>query len=307
VRQGAQDPSQALEWLEQAANALDAAHRNGVVHEPTTAATDRYALGIVAFELLTGERPFQSDTPTAEAAAHVHAEVPSASERGGLPPEVDVVFRRALAKEPAERYGSGAEFVAALREAFAGVTQSTRELAPVAVPPPPARSPGRGARPVLVLSAVAATVALAGAGLAALLTDGDSGGETVVTRVQTRTLPGTTETIATTVEATTATTATTAPEPPPPAGGNGVALTDQATGLLNEGRWAEAESVARRAVSALEGSSNQRYLAYALYDLGRAQAEQGKCDEAVPNLDRSEDLQGQRTDIDRARAKCGVR
>jgi eukaryotic-like serine/threonine-protein kinase len=361
LRQGAQDPGLALDWLEQAASALDAAHRNGVVHrdikpgnlllaadgtvkvadfgvasaagldsltatgtvlgtagylapeqargEPTTPATDLYALGVVAFELLTGERPYQSDSATAEAAAHVHAEVPSASERTDLPGEVDAVFRRALAKEPTERYGSGAEFVAALREALAGAgsTQATRELAPLAAPPARPRAPSRGGHPVLLVAAAVATVALAGAGLAALLTNGDGDPETVVTQVQTRTLPGTTETIATTVEATTATTGTTAPEPPPPAGGNGVALTDEATGLLRQGRWAEAESVAGRAVSALEGSDNRTYLAYALYDLGRAQAEQGKCDEALPNLDRSEQLQGQRPDIDRARAKCGVR
>jgi eukaryotic-like serine/threonine-protein kinase len=359
LRQGAQDPRRALDWLEQAASALDAAHRNGVVHrdvkpgnlllaadgtvrvadfgvasaagldsltatgtvlgtagylapeqargEPTTAATDLYALGVVAFELLTGERPYQSDSPTAEATAHVHAPVPSASERADLPPEVDAVFRRALAKEPGDRYGSSAELVAALREAFATPAALTRELAPVPVSPPQPRSRPRRASPVLVFAAVAATVALAGAGLAALLTDGESGGETVITRVQTRTVPGTTETLATTVQATTGTTATTAPEPPPPATGDGVALTDEATELLRQRRWAEAESVAGRAVSALEGSDNRTYLAYALYDLGRAQAEQGKCDEALPNLDRSEELQGQRPPIDQARAKCGVR
>jgi eukaryotic-like serine/threonine-protein kinase len=358
---GAQDPRQALEWLEQAAAALDAAHRNGVVHrdvkpgnlllaadgtvrvadfgvasaagldsltvtgtvlgtagylapeqakgEPTTSATDRYALGVVAFELLTGQRPYQSDAPTAEAAAHVHAEIPSASERVGLPAEVDSVFRRALAKAPDERYGSSSEFVAALRDALAPAGLSTRELAPVAAPPSRTGVRRGGANRLLVGAAVLATLAVAGAGLAALLTDGDSRGETVVTQVLTRTLPGTTETVATTVQATTATTGTTAPEPPPPppATGDGVALTDEATALLQQGRWAEAESVAGRAVAALEGSGNQRYLAYALYDLGRAQAEQGKCEAALPNLDRSEDLQGHRTDIDRARAKCGVR
>jgi TolA-binding protein len=162
---------------------------------------------------------------------------------------------------------------------------------------------------VLLLAAVLAALALAGAGLAALLTRDDDP-ENVVTQVQTRTLPGTTETVSTTVQATTATTGTTgttAPEPAPPATGNGVELTDQATALLGQGRWAEAEAVASRAVTALEGSGNRTYLAYALYDLGRAQAEQGKCDEALPNLDRSEQLQGQRTEIDRARATCGVR
>ena len=49
--------------------------------EQATPASDRYALAVVAFELLTGARPFAMDSATAEAAAHVHGAVPSASER----------------------------------------------------------------------------------------------------------------------------------------------------------------------------------------------------------------------------------
>src|SRR5437588_10675517 len=45
--------------------------------ERATDASDRYSLGVVAFELLTGSRPFESESMTAEAAAHVHAEIPS--------------------------------------------------------------------------------------------------------------------------------------------------------------------------------------------------------------------------------------
>ena len=53
-----------------------------------TPASDRYALGVLARELLTGRRPFGGDTPAAEAAAHVHAVVPPiASQRAGLPEE----------------------------------------------------------------------------------------------------------------------------------------------------------------------------------------------------------------------------
>src|SRR5262249_13530815 len=60
---------------------------------PATPASDRYALAVVAFELPAGKRPFEKDNPTAEAAAHVHAPVPSISARAhGIPPDVDRVF-----------------------------------------------------------------------------------------------------------------------------------------------------------------------------------------------------------------------
>jgi len=84
-------------------------------------------------------------------------------------------------------------------------------------------------------------------------------------------------------------------------------LTDAATARLGQGDWAGAESLARQAVQRLERNNDDLYLAYALYDLGRALAEQGRCSEAFPLLDRSEQLQGRRPDIDRARQKCRVR
>src|SRR5439155_10293 len=125
-----------------------------------TPASDRYALAVVAFELLTGRRPFQAESPTAEATAHLYADVPSVCEhRSALPRELDPVFRTALAKNPPERYGSSAEFVAALRGALADAAGSTGVL-PTAAPPstgvtrqidrewPPraARAPSRPAR-----------------------------------------------------------------------------------------------------------------------------------------------------------------
>lgn len=87
--------------------------------ERATPASDRYGLAIVAFELLTGSRPFSGDTPAVEASAHVHAPVPNASSRrSDLPPQVDAVFHRALAKDPAQRHESCAELVADLRRAL---------------------------------------------------------------------------------------------------------------------------------------------------------------------------------------------
>jgi Flp pilus assembly protein TadD len=82
-----------------------------------------------------------------------------------------------------------------------------------------------------------------------------------------------------------------------------VALTDQATELLRAGDYAGAERLARQAVTALLGSG-QLYEAYAEYDLGAALVGLGRCDEALPHLDRSESLQGERKEISRARRAC---
>jgi eukaryotic-like serine/threonine-protein kinase len=276
--------------------------------EPTTAAADRYSLAVVAFELLTGDRPYEADSPTAEAAAHVHAEVPSVCDRlPNLPRELDGVFERALAKDPAERFPTCADFVAALREALAEAAHTTRELAPVPVTTPMPVAPRRVPGAAVVIGLLLLAALLAGVGLAAALTGGDEEPEatpqTVTTQVVT-TVQGepTTETVVTTAPSTTQP----PPPPPPPApdGASGRALTDQATALLSQQRWSEAEGVARQAVAKLEGSGDDTYLAYALYDLGRALAEQGKCDEAEDHLNRSEDLQGYRQPIADARAKC---
>jgi eukaryotic-like serine/threonine-protein kinase len=87
--------------------------------EPATSASDRYSLAVVAFELLTGRRPFGGDTPTTEAFAHVHASIPRV---GGvdptLPLALDSVFDSALAKDPSQRPGTARELVRRLREAL---------------------------------------------------------------------------------------------------------------------------------------------------------------------------------------------
>jgi serine/threonine protein kinase len=80
---------------------------------------DQYSLACVAFELLTGQVPYSRDTPSLVYAAHMNARVPSASAiNPAVPPAADQVLRRAMAKRPADRFGSCGEFAAGLRRAL---------------------------------------------------------------------------------------------------------------------------------------------------------------------------------------------
>ncbi|HET8652532.1 MAG TPA: serine/threonine-protein kinase [Gaiellaceae bacterium] len=275
-----------------------------------TPASDRYALGVVAYELLIGERPYASESPTAEAAAHVHAPIPYPSRHGDVPSEADPVLRRALAKEPEERYSTAAEFVASLRDALSRAAGTTGQLAAVReeeyrpLPPPARRRPN----PLVWAGAAVLALLALGAGLAMAGILGGDDEPQARTVARTITKQGTTVTTSVTTTApapsTAPTTTAAPPPPPPPAGGkSGTQLTDEATRLLRQGRWAEAERVARQAVAKLQGTG-ELYEAYANYDLGRALVEQGRCDEALPYLDTSEQIQGSRREIREARARC---
>ena len=86
-----------------------------------TAASDRYALGIVAYELLTGQVPFRATTLPAMMEQHFRAAVPSVTATGAaLSPALDRVFERALAKEPAARYPTAAALIAELARGLGG-------------------------------------------------------------------------------------------------------------------------------------------------------------------------------------------
>ncbi|MGH2969250.1 MAG: serine/threonine-protein kinase, partial [Solirubrobacteraceae bacterium] len=89
------------------------------VGDAASAASDRYALAVVAFELLTGGRPFEAENFAAQARAHVEDAPPDASELNpDLPQEVDDVLGRGLAKEPGDRWRTAGELVDRLAGAF---------------------------------------------------------------------------------------------------------------------------------------------------------------------------------------------
>ncbi len=98
--------------------------------KPATAASDVYALGVVLYECLAGQRPFNRDTPISVALAHIQEPVPPLP--ANTPERIRAVVERALAKDPADRFASAADMALALRGgAVAGMAAG--EPAPTAV------------------------------------------------------------------------------------------------------------------------------------------------------------------------------
>ena len=85
--------------------------------------SDVYSLGVMLFELTTGRRPFENETPYSVAVMHVTLPPPSPRTfEPSLSPEVENVILRALSKWPDERFGTAGELAEALRQALDGTT-----------------------------------------------------------------------------------------------------------------------------------------------------------------------------------------
>lgn len=78
---------------------------------PVDYRSDLYSLGVVLFEMLTGRLPFEGDNPVSVALKHVQEEAPCIrSIKEDLSPTLEAIVLRAMAKDPARRYQSAAEF-----------------------------------------------------------------------------------------------------------------------------------------------------------------------------------------------------
>jgi eukaryotic-like serine/threonine-protein kinase len=351
-------PRQVLDWLDDAAAAIDAAHAAGIVHrdlkpgnllldgrghvkvadfgiasaagldsftqtgtilgtagylspeqargEQSGPASDRYGLAVVAWELFTGRRPFEADTPAAEAAAHVQAPVPAISTANReLPRSFDPIFVRALAKDPGARYPTAAEFVGELHRALDDDAGSTWVVAPTAATRVAAAPRRRRLPTALIVAAIA--LALAGIAAAVIATRGH--GEAKVL-VRTVTRPGTTvqRTITTAPETTQSPPQSTQSSPQttessPPAT-NGAALDNAGFAKMRAHDYNGALPLLEQAASALQGSGSLDE-AYADYNLAFTRFALGNCNGVLDLLNRSQQIQGHRKEIDHLRHDAG--
>ena len=366
------DVPRVLQWVSQAATALDAAHAAGVVHrdmkpanllldadcmvkvadfglarlgsdetgltaagtvlgtagymspeqargEPATAASDRYSLAVIAFELLAGRRPHQSSDALAEAAAHATVPAPRISRLAQLPRDVDRVFERALAKRPTDRYPTAAAFASALQTALQPASDPpTRVGTPLGRTSSMHRytSDTRTWRPAAWFLFAAAMLLALLVGVWAAVTLTHQAQQTSTPRIVTKviTAQGTTDTRVVTIRQAAAppktltltTTAGSSPplRPPAPSAADAHRLNDQGYALINQRQYAQAVPLLRRAAARLHGTGPaDPYEAYANYNLGYALLQLGQCRAAITPLTTANHLESARSvDVALARA-----
>ena len=133
--------------------------------EEIDARADQYALGVVAFEMLTGHRPFETVRVQDLMKLHLTAEVPNASSiKPALPPFVDLSIRRAMSKVRGERFTSAAAFVDSLagKRPVSGLTRTSVRMAARAEEPVPPSSSGRMMLYTVIAFVILAAVVSAG-------------------------------------------------------------------------------------------------------------------------------------------------
>ncbi len=100
--------------------------------------SDQYAVGVLLYRMLAGQAPFRG-TPAMVWAKHLQEAVPALPR--DVPPALDAVVRKAMAKEHSERFASAAQMAAALDEALQTPEPARTVLLRPPLPPPPAPLP----------------------------------------------------------------------------------------------------------------------------------------------------------------------
>jgi serine/threonine-protein kinase len=271
--------------------------------EQATAASDRYSLACVAFELLTGQRPYGGEQPAMQARAHVEASVPSASAIADLPVAVDDVMRVALAKDPARRPATANELLDALEDAldsedFEPAGAPTAVTAPVATQARPTTGslrayPAPARRRWPGLAALAALAIVAGAAIA--IAAGTGGGRSPEHKTTTSTAakanakpkPGQPAATQTQQAQTQQTPAEAAQGAAQARTDDPVALNNAGFSLIQQGKPNDAVVPLQRAVTAFRTQQRTTEIdyAYALYNLGNALRLSGRAAQAIPYLE----------------------
>ena len=155
--------------------------------------SDLYAVGVVLYELLTGQVPFEGESPVTVALKQVSVEpTPPSALNPAVTPALEAVVMRSLAKEPAARFANADEFIAALQQAREGIAPPpafngappTQDAAALLVPPVGAEEDPRDAarrrkRAVWIAAGVVLLAIVAAAALLLLLKPAKSGRVTV--------------------------------------------------------------------------------------------------------------------------------
>ena len=277
--------------------------------DPASPASDRYALAVVAYELLTGERPFDGGGFAAQARQHLEADPvpPSARATGSLPQAVDPVLLRGLDKDPEARWPSAAELVGAVKDAIDRQEGAARPPTAVTEPLPRPAAPARTPAPAPRLRppaqrrwlAPALLGVLAVLGLVATLAS-LGGGDRDEQRAA-RDRPDTAARQPTT---------NARPAAPATADGRGAAeLNAEGHRLMNAQRYDEAIPPLQAAVARCGDSTVVDPCAYALYNLGRSLRLAGRPQEAIPILERRLRIPNQqdvvRQELEAARRDAG--
>ncbi|MGH3875041.1 MAG: serine/threonine-protein kinase [Pseudonocardiaceae bacterium] len=138
-------PGRSLTSTGQIVGTIDYIAPEQIQGKPVDGRADLYALGCVLYHCLTGEVPFPREEVAAFMWAHVHDEPPPVTtRRPELPPQIDGIVAKAMAKQPEDRYTTCRELALALRDVTVPTADSGKvsPARPVDSPPPPPISAG---------------------------------------------------------------------------------------------------------------------------------------------------------------------